>query len=299
MTNALAIVDAQATSELRIGVIFRDSFQVFRKGFWCFFVLTLISLLPEKFAEFLGADSDGTIILGFLRLFLLFVMQGASAYSVFQVRRGRQLSFAEAISRFLRRIAPVAGSALLATLIISVGFALLLIPGLIALVMFYVAVPACVVEELGPVTSLKRSVALSKGFRWKVFGLFLLWIPGAFFVSIGLNFIWGLVQGFDLGLCAGSKYQRRTCRGAHEICRDTRTFCDPGHDSSIWRRSCVQRLLYIAGRKGKHRHRTNRPRLRLNTLARVLTLTWIGHAKTQSYSCGVRPVEEVVARELD
>src|SRR5580704_2254659 len=203
MTNALAIVDAQATSELRIGVIFRDSFQVFRKGFWCFFVLTLISLLPEKFAEFLGADSDGTIILGFLRLFLLFVMQGASAYSVFQVRRGRQLSFAEAISRFLRRIAPVAGSALLATLIISVGFALLLIPGLIALVMFYVAVPACVVEELGPVTSLKRSVALSKGFRWKVFGLFLLWIPGAFFVSIGLNFIWGLVQGFILGFVQG------------------------------------------------------------------------------------------------
>ena len=69
--------------------------------------------------------------------------------------------------------------------------------------MFYVAVPACVVEELGPVTSLKRSVALSKGFRWKVFGLFLLWITGAFFVSIGLNFIWGLVQGFDLGFVQG------------------------------------------------------------------------------------------------
>jgi hypothetical protein len=40
--------------------------------------------------------------------------------------------------------------------------------------MWYIALPCCVVERLGPFGSLGRSAALTKGYRWKLFGLIVL-----------------------------------------------------------------------------------------------------------------------------
>jgi uncharacterized membrane protein len=58
------------------------------------------------------------------------------------------------------------------------GFMLLIVPGLILYTMWFVAVGPCVVERLGPWTSLSRSQELTKGHRWKIFGLLvLLFVP--------------------------------------------------------------------------------------------------------------------------
>lgn len=54
------------------------------------------------------------------------------------------------------------------------GFMLLLIPGLILMCLWSLVVPACVLERLGPLSSLSRSARLTKGYRWPVFGLILL-----------------------------------------------------------------------------------------------------------------------------
>jgi uncharacterized membrane protein len=52
------------------------------------------------------------------------------------------------------------------------GSILLVVPGMMVLAACYVALPACVMEGLGPFESLSRSTALTKGHRWKVFGIF-------------------------------------------------------------------------------------------------------------------------------
>jgi hypothetical protein len=49
-----------------------------------------------------------------------------------------------------------------------------LVPSAILFVMWAVAVPACVVEGRGPFASMVRSTALTKGYRWKIFGIILL-----------------------------------------------------------------------------------------------------------------------------
>ena len=67
-----------------------------------------------------------------------------------------------------RRFLPVIGVAFLSTLLAGLASLLLIIPGLILFTAWYVAIPACVVERLGPWTSLQRSAALTKGNRWKV-----------------------------------------------------------------------------------------------------------------------------------
>ena len=48
---------------------------------------------------------------------------------------------------------------------------LLIVPGIILAMRWAVAVPACVVENLGPISSLRRSAELTKGHRWKIFGM--------------------------------------------------------------------------------------------------------------------------------
>ena len=80
-------------------------------------------------------------------------------------------------------------------------------PGVIIGCMLYVAVPACVIEKLGVTASTSRSVALTKGYRWQIFGLFLLVVVialvGAFVLAkIGgvglvgqtLSFAWQVVS---------------------------------------------------------------------------------------------------------
>lgn len=58
--------------------------------------------------------------------------------------------------------------------VVMLGFILFIVPGLILLTMWFVATPACVVEQLGPFKSMGRSAALTGGHRWKIFGLMLL-----------------------------------------------------------------------------------------------------------------------------
>jgi len=55
----------------------------------------------------------------------------------------------------------------------------------------YVAMPVCVVERLGPVKSVGRSGDLTKGHRWKIFGL---WIV--------IAIVSGVMQGLLSGIAA-------------------------------------------------------------------------------------------------
>jgi hypothetical protein len=63
--------------------------------------------------------------------------------------------------------------AILSGLGILAGLILLIVPGVILYVMWSVAAPALVEERLGPVEALGRSRELTRGARWKVFGLLL------------------------------------------------------------------------------------------------------------------------------
>ena len=60
-------------------------------------------------------------------------------------------------------------------LVVGAG-ALCVVPGLVLMTLFYVAMPALVLEGRSPVEALRRGVTLSEGFRWQIFALIaLLW----------------------------------------------------------------------------------------------------------------------------
>jgi hypothetical protein len=76
-----------------------------------------------------------------------------------------------------------------------VGFGIIILV-FVAFIWIYVryafAIQACVVEDLGPFTSLKRSVFLSKGSRWRVVAIYLVFV------------LLGAVLGGGLGAVAGA-----------------------------------------------------------------------------------------------
>jgi hypothetical protein len=87
--------------------------------------------------------------------------------------RGRPVSLADCFKVGLRRFFPIIGLAIIIFVALMFAFVLLIVPGLMLAMMWSVATPVCVVEQLGPFRSMGRSRELTKGHRWRIFGLFL------------------------------------------------------------------------------------------------------------------------------
>src|SRR6202050_3053406 len=76
--------------------------------------------------------------------------------------------------------------------IVAFGVIALLFAGFIAIYVRYaLAIQACIVENLGPRASLKRSVFLSKGSRWRVVVIYLIFVLLSVILGFGLGGIAG------------------------------------------------------------------------------------------------------------
>ena len=138
-----------------------------------------------------GALLGIIVVLGFTM-----IGQGMLLLGAFQRLRGQALRIGEVLQRVLNRLLPLLGLSILWGLALFLAVAAsvfvvgmlaaalgavtivlvpaIYIPAAILLVMWAVVVPACIVENLGPIGSMSRSTDLTKGYRWKIFGIFLL-----------------------------------------------------------------------------------------------------------------------------
>lgn len=108
---------------------------------------------------------------------------------------GRQTGLWDAVQDSFRAFRPVVIAWFLMAITALIGLAVLVIPGLIALTLFFVVSPVCAIERTGPVAGLKRSVTLTKGYRWAVFGLVLVCDVVPFFLVGGLDTTIGRLKG--------------------------------------------------------------------------------------------------------
>ena len=108
-----------------------------------------------------------------LSIVIAAIVQGAMTRATVAEGENQRASFAECIAAGARVFLPLIGVALIFGFAIALGFMLLIVPGIMVMVMWSVAAPAVVVERDGVFRALRRSQELTKGFRWKIFGLFL------------------------------------------------------------------------------------------------------------------------------
>ncbi|HUH84521.1 MAG TPA: hypothetical protein VLX85_07910, partial [Stellaceae bacterium] len=114
--------------------------------------------------------------LGLLALTMALSVLGQAVilYGAFQKMRGGGFSIAQSFARGFARFLPMMGMLALTLLGAMVAGLLFVVPAVILLTMWYVALPACLIERLGPMESLTRSSFLTRGHRWKVFGIWML-----------------------------------------------------------------------------------------------------------------------------
>jgi hypothetical protein len=167
--------------EFRIGQVLSKSVTIYGRHIVLFTLIAGIIGLPIVFSGYLllGIRSNSPFpVSSVVGLFIAFFLQPLSTaiilYGAFQDMRGQGVRLGESIARGLARFPSLLGLMFLSTLGIMLGLIVFLVPGVILMIMWYVAVPVCVVERAGPISSLGRSQALTKGHRWKLFGFVIL-----------------------------------------------------------------------------------------------------------------------------
>ena len=125
-----------------------------------------------------------TLAGGLFGVILNVVAQAMLTHATVTDLSGSRPTFSNCVKTALPLILPLIGVGLLVYFGIVLGMILLIVPGIILALMWSVSVPALVEERRGVVASMSRSRALTKGSRWRLFGLFLvagiiLFIPPA------------------------------------------------------------------------------------------------------------------------
>jgi hypothetical protein len=207
----MSVDTVNASGVFRVGDVMSRAWRLFTGNLLFFilapFVLYLIMVIAIVIFVFtfgFAVMASGSAALVWVAAFLGIILvlsftmigQGMLLLAAFQRLRGQPLRVGEVLQRVLSRLGPLLGLAILwglailVTAIISflifgmlaaaMGMLVLVllpaiyIPATILLVMWAVVVPACIVENLGPIGSMIRSTSLTKGYRWKIFGIMFL-----------------------------------------------------------------------------------------------------------------------------
>jgi hypothetical protein len=153
-----------------------------------FVVYVLISLFALLLVVLLGWV--GAFVGALIALAGVFWIQGALVIAIDDVRDGRvDLSIRETLNRVLPRLNTLTLAGLLAAVGITIGFLLLIVPGLILITLWLLIVPAIMLESRGVFESFGRSRQLVSGHGWSVFGVIVLTVAILIAVNIGLSLV--------------------------------------------------------------------------------------------------------------
>ena len=119
----------------------------------------------------LGAVGVPMAIAFLLSGIISIVTHGASYVATSRVMEGGTADVPGSIQTGMGRFFPLFGAWFCVGVLTMVGMILLVVPGVIAALACYVVGPVCVLDRLGPVPSINRSFALTKGSRWKLLAL--------------------------------------------------------------------------------------------------------------------------------
>jgi hypothetical protein len=176
MTDA-SLANVVAENDFRVGRVLNRTAAVLGRHFPIYFIIIVVASLPSivlvkgDLSQFSPQDVGSIVIGGLLAMVLGVLGQAAVLHAAFQDMRGRPVNITESVVVGLRRFFPLIGLAIVMGVLVGLGAVLLIVPGMILWTMWIVSTPVCVVERLGPWSSLRRSAQLTKGYRWRVFGL--------------------------------------------------------------------------------------------------------------------------------
>ena len=132
----------------------------------------------------------GAILGAILSFAATYVVQASLIKAVQDVRDGRvDLNLSETVQAASPYILPVIGASILAGIGITIGFILLIVPGLILLTFWCLIIPFIVIGGSGVFASFGNSWRTVRGYAWRVFGTYVL----VFLILIAFGIVLGLI----------------------------------------------------------------------------------------------------------
>jgi hypothetical protein len=152
------------------------------------FVIYLITAVLVALLSLAGVA--GAIIGSIISFAATYVVQASLIKAVQDVRDGRvDLDLGQTVRAAGPFILPVIGASILAAIGITIGFILLIVPGLILLTFWCLIVPFIVLGGAGVFQAFGDSMRTVRGYAWRVFGTYVL----VFLILIAFAIVLGLI----------------------------------------------------------------------------------------------------------
>jgi len=152
------------------------------------FVIYVITALLVALLSLAGVA--GAILGAILGFAATYVVQASLIKAVQDVRDGRvDLDLSETVRAASPYILPVIAASILAGIGITIGFILLIVPGLILLTFWCLIIPFIVLGGSGVFASFGNSWRTVRGYAWRVFGTYVL----VFLILVAFSIVLGLV----------------------------------------------------------------------------------------------------------
>ncbi|OBQ58601.1 hypothetical protein [Mesorhizobium erdmanii] len=208
----------ERADRFRIGRVLHDSFSVIRRNLVLCAGLGVVLYAVPRFALSIWyfqaiAGNEKIPLWAFFSEHVMLAIAGLLFYvgviAILQTAltragivdmQGRTPTASDCLGVALALFFPVLLTSLVVTLAFMLGLFLLIVPGILLLLRWSVAVPVLIQERLNILDSMARSRDLTKGSRWALLGLWLILIMGGTLVGlavprlfIALNFNFGLI----------------------------------------------------------------------------------------------------------
>ncbi len=200
---------------LDIGRVIQETFAVLGRHFVTFLILGLILVgVPRAvlgliqvtaFKSAIAAMSFGgpvmywAFLTGLVSTVTGVILQATIISGAVADLNGRPVSVGDSLRIGLRAFLPLIGLSILLGIAISIGFVLLIVPGVLLALAWCVAVPAYICEQTTVMDSFGRSAALTRGNRLRIFGLGCVFVVAAILVSIVIGIVGGILGFITLG----------------------------------------------------------------------------------------------------
>ncbi|HEY1877298.1 MAG TPA: hypothetical protein VGG66_07490 [Rhizomicrobium sp.] len=199
----------ESAEDFRIGRVVSRLFEVLRANAVLFLALAALSTIPTMLLSIytlsdltqgmtpagamvpgrMGRFFEITTLSSLLYLIFTFLLQAALTQSTICWLNNEKPNFGNSLSVAVKNFLPLVGIALLAGLGVMLGMVLIFIPGIILAMMWSVVVPVKIVEGTSINESFGRSRALTKGYRGRIFLLFLAYFVVAIVINIVISLL--------------------------------------------------------------------------------------------------------------
>jgi hypothetical protein len=163
-----------------VGNVLGRGFGIYFRNFIPFTLLAAVIYLPIILWTYVVFSNDNLSLEAIshwqkiepiLKLLLSSLLTATLTFGVVKELQGERASIGACVATGFKRMLPALGVGIVTGLAIVGGLILIIIPGIIALCMLYVATPVSVIEKPGVFDSLRRSRELTSGYKGSIFGI--------------------------------------------------------------------------------------------------------------------------------